>query len=220
MSARTRMVLTLALLALGGCKVEAPPTAESRAIPGDLPPEHPPVELPVASRKPRRMSVDQMLASVYAAASDDGSITWSQDKDSIKKTLGKPDYIAVTEEDLEPTTLYMKFVDDLAREVCNKMVAKPVTDQVLMKEATKLDTLSNNPAAVKANLRRLHLRFFGRVVAESDEASLAPLLGVFDQVVKQLQTDSVGPLGGSTPATEGWRAVCQAAFTSPEFHLY
>jgi hypothetical protein len=213
----------VALVSAAGCKKETVAThVTTTQGPGALPADHPPVDLPAVSRTPRRLSVDQLIASIDVVANKDPStptVTWNQDKDTIKRTLGKPDYILITDEDLSPSTLYMKFMDDLAHDVCNKMIAQPAASQVLMANVTKTDTLVNNPAKVKQNLRDLYLRFFGRKVQPTDETTIAPMLKVFDQVVQVEANDSTLP-SSSTPATEGWRAVCVASFTSPDFHLY
>jgi hypothetical protein len=223
-------LLGVALLGiLGGatltaCKKQSTPTpakVNTQNGPGAVPINHPSVDLPPVSRSPRRLSVDQLIASVQVVASDDGSITWNQDKATIERTLGKPDYIIVTDEDLTPSTLYMKFVDDLAHDVCNKMVAAPTASQVLMKYVANTDTLESNPTTVKQNMRYLYLRFFGRKVADTDDTTIQPLLTVFDSVTNAKSTLPDGGSGSSALGpVEGWRAVCVAAFTSPDFHIY
>jgi hypothetical protein len=208
----------LAALVLAGAAACNKPVVMTEA-PGTLPANHPPVALPPVSRSPRRLDVDQLLASVTVVASDDGSIQWNQDKANIQRVLGKPDFVQVTDEDLSPSTLYLKFIDDLAHDVCNKMVAVPTASQVLMRYAGPKDTLTSNPTAVQQNLRYLYLRFFGRKIADSDTTTFAPLLAVFQNVSGLEATDKSLP-STSTPATEGWRAVCIAGFTSPDFNLY
>jgi hypothetical protein len=102
------------------------------------------------------------------------------------------------------------------------MVGKTGDAQVLMRYASATDTLDTNPTAIKQNLRYLYLRFFGRKIADSDDATIQPLLTVF-QSVSTAAVTATNPDGGAAhlkPAIEGWRAVCTAAFTSPDFHLY
>ena len=200
-------VSLVALVSVAGCKKETTATQATESPgPGGLPSDHPTLDLPAVSRTPRRLSVDQLIASIDVVANkhpDAPKVTWNQDKDAIKRTLGKPDYILITDEDLSPSTLYMKFMDDLAHDVCNKMLLQTGDEQVLMGEGlTKTDTLVNNPAKVKQNLRDLYLRFFGRKVQPTDETTIAPLLKVFDQVVQVESNDSTLP-SSSTPAIEG-----------------
>jgi hypothetical protein len=217
MNARTAMRLAALVLAgLAACTKSPVTVTQSEGV---MPADHPPVALPPVSRSPRRLDVDQLLASVTVVASDDGSIQWNQDKASIQRVLGKPDFVQVTDEDLSPSTLYLKFIDDLAHDVCNKMVAVPSTSQVLMRYAGPTDTLASNPTAVQQNLRYLYLRFFGRKIPDSDTTIFAPMLKVFDTVTTAEMTDK-SLSKSTTPATEGWRAVCIAGFTSPDFNLY
>jgi hypothetical protein len=88
-----------------------------------------------------------------------------------------------------------------------------------MRYAGAADTLTSNPAAVQKNLRYLYLRFFGRKIQDGDTTTFAPLQAVFQSVSNAEASDKKLP-ATSTPATEGWRAVCVAAFTSPDLHLY
>jgi hypothetical protein len=211
---RAALVGAMALMAAvgAGCKKDVTETTG----PGGLPSDHPPMTLPVASRSPTRITINQLFGSIQVVASDDGSIQWTQDKTSIAAALGQPDWITVTNEDLTPGTLFMKFMDDMSHDVCNQMIAKVPT--VLMKYAGPNDTWQSNPNGVSQNLRYLYLRFFGRNIASTDTTTFAPLLTVFQTVTTAEESDK--SLSGSTPATEGWRAVCQAAFTSPDFLLY
>jgi hypothetical protein len=216
MNARTAWGLAALLFAgLAACNKTVAVTEAA----GVMPTDHPPVALPPVSRSPRRLDVDQLLASVTVVASDDGSIQWNQDKASIQRILGKPDFVEVTNEDLTPSTLYLKFIDDLAHDVCNKMVVVPAASQVLMRYAGPQDTLASNPTAVQQNLRYLYLRYFGQKIQDSDVTTFTPLLTVFDTVTTA-ETSDKSLSKSSTPATEGWRAVCIAAFTSPDFNLY
>lgn len=218
----------LAALAVAGCK-KAPPAptqVTETAGPGGLPATHPPVDLPPTSRGPRRLSVDQLMASIATVANpetpnpDAGPITWSYaTSSSMLRTLGKPDYNFVTEEDLTPSTLYMKFAGDIANDVCGKMLQTVHRGEVLMKDVGPTDTLQSNPVAVKSHMRWLYLRFFGRYVADTDDATIGPMLQVFDGVTAAAQLPDAGGLK-SAPAVEGWRAVCVAMLTSPDFHLY
>ena len=216
MNARTAMRLAaLVLAALAAC-TKSPVTVTQGD--GVMPADHPPVALPQSRLPPRRLDVDQLLASVTVVASDDGSIQWNQDKASIQRVLGKPDFVQVTDEDLSPSTLYLKFIDDLAQDVCTHRRCSS-TSQVLMRSGGALDTLASNPTAVQQNLRYLYLRFFGRKVPDSDTTIFAPMLQVFDTVTTAEMTDK-SLSKSTTPATEGWRAVCIAGFTSPDFNLY
>jgi hypothetical protein len=136
-------------------------------------------------------------------------------------TLGEPDYINVVDENLEASSLYQKFMGDMARDGCtrtaNADAALAQNARVLMRFVALNDTLTTNAAGVNENLRYLKLRFHGVKVAPTDTTTLADLRTVFDTAVR-------GAAGTSTPTAahvkEGWRAVCVSLLTAPEYHLY
>ena len=231
---RARVLMAALLVALvPACKKSASDGSSGSSTPvtmtttdGGLPPDHPPIDVPPTSRGPRRLDVDQLMATVNAVANpetpnpDAGPVTWGYSTStSMLKTMGKPDFIYVTDEDLTPSTLYMKFAGDIANDVCGKMVSSVHRGEVIMKDVAATDTLESNPTAVKAHMRWLYLKFFGRYVPDSDDTTIQPLLTVFDSVVTAQKSPDAG-MSTTNAVVEGWRAVCIAAFTSPDFHLY
>ena len=120
----------------------------------------------------------------------DGAEVEALSQQALGLTLGSPDYIYVTEEPAQPTALYAKFMDDMARDVCGKMGEQLVRFQ--------------DP---EANLRYLMLRFLGEKVAGTDTQTTAPLRAVFDAA-------------SESDSATGWQAVCVSLFLSPAFHLY
>ena len=136
-------------------------------------------------------------------------------------TLGEPDYIGVVDENLEASTLYQKFMADMARDGCtrtaNADAALAANARVLMRFVALNDTVTTNANGIDSNLRYLKLRFHGVKVAATDTTSIAGLRTVFSDAVR-------GAAGTATPTAahvkEGWRAVCVALLTAPEYHLY
>lgn len=177
----------------------------------------------------QRLSIAQMAASLPAILGTDETgqpITWKIGADDafgkLSATLGEPDYINVTSENLEPSPLYAKFMTDMARDACNRVIAADATRTDQNKRVTQrfvslTDTVATNASGVDENLRYLKLRFQGIKVAPTDEAPIKALRTAFDAAVK----GAAGP-GAITEAhvREGWRTVCVALMTSPEFHLY
>ena len=129
-------------------------------------------------------------------------ITWSG-FNRFSRALGEPDYAEVVDEDLDASPLYLKFLDDAARDACGKVLAADAqrSDRTFLRYAGATDAPAS--AAVARNLRYLLLRFHGIHVAESDDGPIAPL--------RQLLADS---------GAGGWDAVCVALVTAPEFSLY
>lgn len=173
--------------------------------------------IPPPSRPRKRMNIDQLDAALRRVA---GGIGWTagygldgkNELETLAATLGKPNYTDLTNEDLEPSALFQKFLGDAATSVCTKLLfvewaAKPA-DRVFLVGVEPTQSYSDAPAAVDANLRRQLLRFHGRVVPEGS-AELARWRFLFEGATK---------ITGK-PA-EGWRAVCVALIEHPAFTTY
>lgn len=202
-------------------KEEASQGAEMEGIATAAGVENPGVEVPPASRAVKRLTIDMLAASIPVVAGRDAQgrpITWTlrignrqvDALDALSTTLGKPDFIEVTEENTEPSALYLKFMGDMAVNVCTKILdadegrTNP-EERVLVRFASLDET--GRSATIDENLRYLELRFLGRRVAPDDEEAIAHLRDVFETASR------------SSPR-EGWLAVCVALLSAPEFHLY
>jgi len=231
-------LLTCFSLALAACGTSGESNTQRGTPNGDptlgpstqAPPlDHPAVDQRRSSAGARRLSTDQWRASLPVVMGNDVDgkpITWTLNNGapriagSIARSLGEPDYIDRTEEALEPQLLYSKFANDAAMDVCEKaLVADAVrTDgktRVLTRFAAPTDLVANSAAAIDENLRYLTLRFFGVRVPATESSRIAPLRKVFTEAsTGQASTDP------AEQARAGWKAVCVALVTSPEFHLY
>lgn len=197
---------------------------------GNAPPvDHPPIQVQGTSASPRRLSTDQLRASLPIAFGKDATgapITWKNGANpalsnpGIARSLGEPDYINTTDEALEPSVLYAKFMDDAARNICGQGLDADATrtdpaQRALLRHVDLADTVESNAAGVDANLRYLKLRFHAVKVADGDAATVAPLRELLSTVSKaSTETDP------KAKAREGWNAVCVALVTAPEFNLY
>jgi hypothetical protein len=215
-----------ALLALS-CSSGGAPSVEVTPGGDALPADHPPLDssqLPVRSAKSRRMSVKQLRGTFPVAMGKDvngNDIVWMlysyPGLDKLADVLGEADYANRTDDNLEISPLYLKFMDVAARDVCDKALtadlAKPdKADRVLLRHVETLDTVDTNPDGVSANLRYLKLRLHGIKIAEDDDESISMLRTLFAGATKVN--------GAAIGAQEGWRTVCVALLTAPEFHLY
>jgi hypothetical protein len=232
-------IATAALLGTLACSSNDPAPAGSggslQASPeGPVSPvDHPPIDPgkgPITSAEPRRLTVDQLRRSFPIALGKDQNgedITWKvagnkKGLDQNADTLGEADYIITTEEILEPSPLYLKFADDAARSICDQALASDLTkatpaDRTILRRVEKADTVQTNPAGVDDNLRYLALRMHGVKVADDDAATVEPLRTLFTSTV-----DAFAAGGAPTEdhIKEGWRVVCVALLTAPEFHIY
>lgn len=206
-----RLTPTLVVL-VAACGETTPPDAPPPAAPlppvevvrgsqPGLPSNHPAVaDLQVASRGPRRLSVEELERTWEAVAGI--GVGQVQLPENLARSLGDPDWMSVTEPSLEPSPLFMKFMVDLGAILCTQILQadrlRVVEDRVLLRYAND----------VERNLQSLMLRFWA-VDALTDDPELAKLRNVYEQ----------GRQGaGGDPS--GWLAVCLALSTAPEFLLY
>lgn len=224
---RTLPPLALLLLA---CEADPPsqPAPTGKPIPVDSEVENVP-DLhadPIGpSRKTRRMTIDQLQASMKRVAGNDlygNPIEWKVNGQpglsdaAFGKALGRPDFLSSTDESGISSALYLKFVGDAARAVCMDMAKTDLlrTDastRVLFPKSPVDGTATDEQ--VSANLSYLVLRFLGTRL-DKDSPMLAALRGVFDAGVASIEN-----LGGELPpSAEGYRAVCVTLFESPLFH--
>lgn len=224
--ARPALLLLALALASACTQGGAPPAAPA---PHPLPPDPAPTapaptvtpggsgELaPAASRSLRRMNIDQLDASMRRAT---GGVGWVDGNGNdlfsqLAGTLGKPDYLQRTREDLDPSPIFQKFLDDAARSVCDRLVreegARPPAARVLFTRVPPdhLEGEPDPPAAVDANLIALLARFHGRKLDAS-----APELDGWRWLYRSAYQVSRSP-------QSSWRTVCVALFTHPDFYLY
>ncbi|MEW5740754.1 MAG: hypothetical protein AB1938_17635 [Myxococcota bacterium] len=202
-----RTTLALVALALAGCttttEVPPPPPPESLPVTIDalppMPDGHPDLPgLAVPSPAPRRLSIEQLQSSLDAIGElPPGTVQLPAD---LKVTLGQPDYLRVTEENLEPTPLFMKFLGDIAVSACNSLsdydVVRPAGERVMTRFPTRDE-----------NLRFMLLRFTALEGAAAD-GYLPRLQALYDAA------------SASPRPRAGYEAVCMALITSPEFLVY
>lgn len=208
---RYGIILSLSLFGVLGCDtaeepMEQPPPAKREKPPAtaeklpSMPVDHPDMEqLKVLSRGPRRMSVEQLERSIENIIGvAEGEVELDQ---NLALTLGEPDYKTVTEESLDPTPLFMKFMMDLGGFVCQAIrdsdPNRPLEERVLTRYTDR-----------EENIRHIMLRFTG-IEGEAADPYVERLSRVYE-------AGAAGPNG----EVSGWEAVCLAVFTSPEFLLY
>jgi hypothetical protein len=157
----------------------------------------------------RRLSVDELRRSIPALF--DG-ITWTVPIgrnmqgvgfNALSRTLGEADYIQSTVNNLDPTPLFFKFMDDMAGDVCEKAIARDVmtpspSDRIIMREAD-----------VDSNLRYLRLRLHGLQVANDSLDGIEDLRALYDELLTE-----------TGEANDAWFGVCVAMVTSPELIAY
>ncbi len=173
---------------------------------------------PTPARRVRRMTVDQWRRSLQVVT---GGIGWTEDFgdgpvdmfEILGPSLGAPDYLLVTEENLEPSILIAKIEHDAALRVCAQWIEadrqRAPADRTFFHHA---DPASVDPNDVDATLRALLLRVLGLYVPGGDDARLVRYRALFEAA------STGAPIG--MEAFAGWYAVCVAMLSDPQFLLY
>lgn len=164
------------------------------------------------TRVRRRVDLDQLDALIRKVS---GGLTWDVGGKNqlveLAATLGKPDYLDQTTEDLDPSALFMKFLGDASRSVCAAAIKRDLqvvaADRALMRTVAPTDTWATAHELVEANLQELLLRFHGRAVAVD-----APELEHWRWLYQAAELK----LG----ASGAWQAVCVGLMTHPDFYSY
>lgn len=198
-------MILLSLLACGGRDGSITPVGDVGIATLDAP-----------ARPMRRMNIDQLAASMETVS----GIAWTEEQDgesvrlfdALSGSLGKPDYLSSTYEELSPGLLFQKFLDDASKSVCEAWAdaerTGPSAERRLLVHVEPEDTTATNPSGVAENLSAALLRFHGRVLAPDDPA-LQPWQDLFD----------AGAAAQADPV-DGWRLVCVGLYTHPDFYTY
>jgi hypothetical protein len=196
-----------------------------------------------AGRVPRRLSADQIRAAFVeltgfpyqgpAEVQDPDSPQGIRNRtdadllDVFALALGRPDYDYVVKANLEPGISFAKMVEDAARSTCGRAARQEVGARQppggkprLLLKARPEDELPEGEAAIRANIAALVARFWGEVVAPSSEevTRLLELFRAASTTPSWTDGDKKSRPAGS--AVDGWRVVCIALATSPEFYVY
>lgn len=220
-----------------GTATPVDPGATPVVVTGALPLSDPAMTDGHVGRAPRRLNVNQLRAALERAV----GVSWRQratilsadyasgsyvDENAdmltlLARTLGQPDYNAFTQESIDPTAVFSKLVADGVRKACRDGLAldaaRPRAERILVRHAEIGDTAASNAAGVRRNIAYLALRFWARPLG-ADDAAVTSLFELF----RAASTAPAAPaesLGPGTPV-DGWRAVCIALATDPQFLTY
>lgn len=225
--------VALGLLSFAACdsggsddSQSAKPGLEGQGPSGAL--DHPPFDSTNAtSASTQRLTVAQLRRSFAIALGKDvagNDITWRfpNGSDGFAATagpLGEPDYLRTTARSTDPSLLYAKFIDDAARSGCDQALAADLvrtqrTERVVLRHVEWTDSAPVAAAAIDTNLRYLKLRMHGVKLSPAPDAT-KPLASLLDAAIAgSPDPDPKGKIRA------GWRAVCVALVTAPEFQIY
>ncbi len=164
-------------------------------------------------RAPKRLTVDQLRRVVPELT--DGH-TWHLDSpfagssflipmfDLMGPTLGEADYVTTSVNFLDPIPSFMKYVDEMAAQVCANTLLEPGNT-----------ALVPFPDDVDRNLRFLRLKFHGIYVPEDTVEGITELRTLYDGLFERYG-EHPNPAYHVVP----WLGVCLAVMTDPEFYIY
>jgi len=174
-------------------------------------------------RSRRRMDIDQLDRSIRAVT---GGIGWDSGGADNRTsnftrygdTLGVPDFINSSSEDLSASLLFAKFLDDASRDVCRRLANREggspgAYDGEPAGIFAPVDVNEAEPAQadVDAALSSMLLRFHGRRVPVGD-AQLRPWRELYARI-------AATEAAIETPR-RAWEGVCVALLTHPDFFTY
>lgn len=218
-----RSTAWMAALALAGCEGGTQGPVETEEVATEQLPEGTftftpdPGAAPARERIRKRLDVDQLDRSFRVVT---GGIGWTRGSgprevnrlEELAATLGEPDFIETVDEDLSPSPMFSKFLDDAARSVCDRWLdsdrAAPAAERTFFVAVDPDTPLAEDPSGVRENVRDLLLRVHGRWSAP-DAPSVSRWVGLLEAA----ESRDLEPAAG-------WRAICVALFTHPDFHLY
>lgn len=156
----------------------------------------------------RRMSVDQLRRTIPKLF---GGLSWTYTSgtrtynrfDTLARTLGEADYVQVNQSTRDATSLFMKFMDDMAGTVCQKAVDADMKQ----KDLTKRHVIRYEDT--NKTLRFLRLKFHAIWVPSTSTEGIKQLRTLYDKALEKTKSES-----------EAWRGVCIALLTAPEFFAY
>ncbi len=161
---------------------------------------------PYHGRHARRLSIEQIKKSIPQLFN---GLTWTDSAnanmfDKYALTLGKADYIEVTENNREASSLFMKFMDDMASYVCSKAVEADLKNPDLTKRS-----VIRHPDDVDQTLRFLRLKFHAVFVPNTSTKGIEKLRKLHDAIRTKTNSE-----------TKAWTGVCIAIVASPDFFAY
>jgi hypothetical protein len=167
-------------------------------------------------RSRRRLDLDQLQASLKQVT----GMAWTVERDGqdfnrfdeLSETLGKPDFDGITHEELAPTTMFQRFLDEAALSNCNKLMENEQkssqSDRMFFVHADWNDDWASSPSRISANLQSLLLRYHGRDYAV-DASGFKGWLALYQQAESVADT-----------SLTAWNTVCVGLVTHPDFYTF
>ena len=159
-------------------------------------------------RNKKRMSVAQIQASMEKVS---GGITWKSNNqflwEKYSRTLGVPDYQQSVTEDLSPSIMFQKFLDDAAVHTCTNWINNEINngERLFFSEIEPTDT---DAVKTRLNIAYLQQRIHGQRI-DPDAAIIDAYVEMHELVMQR-----------TSNLQSAWKTVCVGFFTHPDFYIY
>ena len=159
----------------------------------------------------KRMTVAQTRAVMEQLS---GDIPWVDDSgnnlwDVYAETLGVADYQTRLKDNLDPSIMFQKFLDDAAVHTCDAWVVAEAADEASSgRFFTAAGPEATDPTSVAQNLVALRAIVHGETNVATDPIILN-YANLFEVALRRTEDP-----------TAAWTTVCVALFTHPDFFLY
>lgn len=177
-------------------------------------PSPPPAVERVLKRDRKRLNIDQLEQSVLSVLE---GTQWTERRGNLNvnlftalaDTLGKPDFVQDTYEDLAPTSLFHKFLDDMARFTCSARITADMNAStgVLWGELDPANGFISDRINIEERIKFLVLKFHQRKLKTDRE------LAYWSWIFQSGEFVSQNPYGG-------WLGLCVAMMIHPDFYSY
>ena len=157
-------------------------------------------------RNIKRMTVYQIRDAMIRVS---GGIQWggnNSDWDEYADILGVPDYQNVVDQDLSPSLMFQKFLDDAALYTCSIWLDAELQGNSQLFFVQPHDAIDR--ASVMENIVHLRWQIQGKSKASEDD-----ILDDYEQLFYTVHQRSES-------SVESWLTVCTAMFTHPDFFYY
>lgn len=159
-------------------------------------------------RRKKRMRVVQLQASMSRIS---GGVEWKNGNkkmwEEYSSTLGVPDYQQSVTEDLSPSIMFQKFLDDAAVYTCTRWIDEEYQGEQRL-FFSEIEPGDLDSTKIRQNMVALRQHIHGR-----DLDADAPIIDSFvelHQLVMQRTAD----------VKSAWTTVCVGFFTHPDFYMY
>jgi len=181
----------------------APEIAGDDVGEGQLYPEMEPVY-----RNKKRMSVAQIWASMVRVS---GGVEWKVGNnfmwEKYSSTLGVPDYQQSVTEDLSPSIMFQKFLDDAAVHTCKHWVDSEYDGEQRL-FFSQIEPGEFDSDKILLNIIALREQIHGRKM-DVDDPIIASFVELHQLVMQR-----------TSNLKSAWETVCVGFFTHPDFYIY